>query len=126
MMDVITTEIFIENVFLIMQRRNLPSITQESLRAAGREFQDLCRSKDVETDIHLSGESFNNVLAGSNAAERQQGNLCLIKLNPGVVLGRKYAAYLPLRATVALVIDLPEIIERTCVSKNNEAPSKSA
>ena len=33
--------------------------------------QDLCRSKDVETDIHLSGESFNNVLAGSNAAERQ-------------------------------------------------------
>lgn len=126
MMDVITTEIFIENVFLIMQRRNLPSITQESLRAAGREFQDLCRSKDVETDIHLSGESFNNLLASSNTAERLPGNPTLIRPKPGTVLGRKYAAYLPLRATVALVIDLPKIIERTCVSVNNEAPSKSA
>lgn len=125
-MDVITTEIFIENVFLIMQRRNLPSITQESLRAAGREFQDLCRSKDVETDIHLSGESFNNLLASSNTAERLPGNPTLIRPKPGTVLGRKYAAYLPLRATVALVIDLPKIIERICVSVNNEAPSKSA
>ena len=97
MMDVITTEIFIENVFLIMQRRNLPSITQESLRAAGREFQDLCRSKDVETDIHLSGESFNNVLAGSNMAERLPGNPALIRPRLGAVLGRKYTAYLPLR-----------------------------
>lgn len=126
MMDVITTEIFIENVFLIMQRRNLPSITQESLRAAGREFQDLCRSKDVETDIHLSGESFNNLLASSNTAERLPGNPALIRPRLGAVLGRKYAAYLPLRATVALVIDLPKIIERICVSVNNEAPSKSA
>ncbi len=125
-MDVITTEIFIENVFLIMQRRNLPSITQESLRAAGREFQDLCRSKDVETDIHLSGESFNNLLASSNTAERLPGNPALIRPRLGAVLGRKYAAYLPLRATVALVIDLPKIIERICVSVNNEAPSKSA
>lgn len=125
-MDVITTEIFIENVFLIMQRQNLPSITQESLRAAGREFQDLCRSKDVETDIHLSGESFNNLLASSNTAERLPGNPALIRPRLGAVLGRKYAAYLPLRATVALVIDLPKIIERICVSVNNEAPSKSA
>lgn len=125
-MDAITTEIFIDNVFLVMQRRNIPGISLENLRRVGREFQELCRGKDVETDIHLSGESLDNLLAGPNAAERLPGNPTLIRPKPGTVLGRKYAAYLPLRATVALVIELPKIIERTCLSVNKEAPSKSA
>ena len=122
-MDAITTRIFIDNVFLILQRRNIPGITLDSLRFAGREFQELCKSKDVETDIRLSGDEFEELLANSSTAERHSEDPSVIRVKAGAALGRRYAEYLPLRATVALVMDLPGIVERVM---GGEEPRKSA
>ena len=122
-MDAITTRIFIDNVFLILQRRNIPSITLDSLRLAGEEFQELCKSKDVETDIRLSGDEFEELLANSSAVERHSEDPSIIRVKPGAATGRRYAEYLPLRATVALVMDLPGIVERVM---DGEEPRKSA
>ena len=122
-MDAITTRIFIDNVFLILQRRNIPGITLDSLRFAGREFQELCKSKDVETDIRLSGDEFEELLANSSTAERHSEDPSVIRVKAGAALGQRYAEYLPLRATVALVMDLPGIIERVM---DGEEPRKSA
>lgn len=122
-MDAITTRIFIDNVFLILQRRNIPGITLDSLRFAGREFQELCKSKDVETDIRLSGDEFEELLANSSTAERHSEDPSVIRVKAGAALGQRYAEYLPLRATVALVMDLPGIVERVM---DGEEPRKSA
>lgn len=122
-MDAITTRIFIDNVFLILQRRNIPGITLGSLRLAGEEFQELCKTKDVKTDIRLSGDDLNDLLENSDVVESQPGNPSYLRVKPGAAMGRKYAEYLPLRATVALVMDLPGIVERVM---DGEEPRKSA
>lgn len=122
-MDAITTRIFIDNVFLILQRRNIPGITLDSLRLAGEKFRELCKSKDVETDIRLFGDDFSDLLENSDAVECHPGDPSIIRVKSGEALGRRYAEYLPLRATVALVMDLPGIVERVM---DGEEPRKSA
>lgn len=125
-MDAITTRIFIDNVFLILQRRNVPGITLDSLRLAGEGFLELCKNKDIETDIRLSGDEFEELLANSSAAERHSEDPSIIRVKPGAALGRRYAKYLPLRATVALSVDLPSIMEQVCVRMDKEAEQMSA
>lgn len=122
-MDAITTRIFIDNVFLILQRRNIPGITLDSLRLAGEKFRELCKNKDIETDIRLSEDEFEEMLSKSKAIEWRRENPSIIRVKPRAVLGRKYAEYLPLRATVALSIDLPKIIMQAIGA---EVPKKSA
>lgn len=122
-MDAITTRIFIDNVFLILQRRKISGITPDSLRLAGEEFRELCKNKDIETDIRLSGDDFRDLLENSDVVESQPGNPSYLRVKPGSALGRKYAEYLPLRATVALVMDLPGIVERVM---DGEESRKSA